>query len=260
MRTGGRIAFAVAMAAVVVGHGMPALADLSPSSYTGVPAQVIPQAVETGAPSFTTPTGGGSFMGNTGSGPSTGTGSGGTYSGGGGASLDQMMAQSYGQTAYNTAQQLGLNPDAVAGIGQIESGFRNVATSNGSSSATGPWQITSGTWSDYVSKYNLPYTAADRTNPDAQAVVAPYIIKDYASAVSTALGQPATVQQAYGAYLFGPGGGSRIATADSGAPMSQFVSSTQLSNNNMVGWTVGQYNSAIAGRLGSVANETVGGT
>lgn len=235
-------------------------AQLAPSSFSGVPAQVIPQAVETGAPTFTTPSGSGSAFGSSGgtSGSSSGAdGSGTSYSGGGGASMERMMTQSYGQTAFNTAQQIGIKPEAVAGIGQIESGFRNVPTSNGSSSATGPWQITSGTWSDYVSKYNLPYTAADRTSPEAQAVVAPYIIKDYSATVSTALGSPATVQQAYGAFLFGPGGGSRIATADNSAPMSLFVSATQLSNNNMTGWTVGQYNSAIAGRLGSVASTIV---
>ena len=171
--------------------------------------------------------------------------------------MDNMMSQNYGQTAYDTSRQIGINPEAVAGIGQIESGFRNVPTANGSSSATGPWQITTGTWSDYVSKYNLPYSAADRTNPEAQAVVAPYIIKDYSAAVSNALGQPATVQQTYGAFLFGPSGGARIATADSSASMSQFVSATQLSNNGMTGWTVGQYNAAIAGRLGSVAGTVV---
>jgi len=233
------------------------------SSFSGVPAQVIPQAAEVGAPTFTTPTGSGSAFGLPGgaTGTSSGdSGAGTTYSGGGGAPMNNMMSQSYGQTAYSTSQQIGINPDATAGIGQIESGFRNVPTSNGSSSATGPWQITSGTWNEFVSKYNLPYTAADRTNPAAQAVVAPYIIKDYSATVSNALGQPATVQQAYGAFLFGPGGGSKIAVADSSAPMSQYLSSTQLSNNNMVGWTVGQYNTAIAGRLGAVATSIVKGS
>ncbi len=231
--------------AILVSSIQPTLAQPVASSFSGVPAQVIPQAAEVGAPTFITPTGSGSAFGLSGGttgASSGGSGPGATYSGGGGAPTNNMMAQSYGQTAYSTSQQIGINPDATAGIGQIESGFRNVPTSNGSSSATGPWQITSGTWNEFVSKYNLPYTAADRTNPAAQAVVAPYIIKDYSATVSNALGQPATVQQAYGAFLFGPGGGSKIAVADSSAPMSQYLSSTQLSNNNMVGWTAGQYN------------------
>ena len=171
--------------------------------------------------------------------------------------MTNMMGQSYGQTAYATAQQLGNNPEAVAGIGQIESGFRNVATANGSSSATGPWQITGGTWSDYVSRYNLPYTASDRTNPDAQAVVANYIIRDYAASVTAATGQSATVQQAYGAYVFGQTAGGNIANASSSEPLGNYVSARNLANNNMTGWTVGQFYNLVGSKIGGVATQTV---
>lgn len=236
-----------------------ALADPAPSNWSGVPAQVIPSNLETGAPTFTTPTGSGSAtgtQGSTGEGTSTGS-SGSAYTGGGGAAMTNMMAQSYGQTAYSTAQQVGNNPEAVAGIGQLESGFRNVATANGSSSATGPWQVTSGTWSDYVNRYNLPYSASDRTNPDAQAVVANYIIKDYAAGVSNSTGASATVEQTYGAFVFGPGAGNRMALADRSAPLSNFVSAQALSNNSMTGWTVGQFYSRVESKLGGTATQTV---
>lgn len=236
-------------------------AQPSPSNWQGVPPQVIPQAYETGAPSFTTPTGTSTFMGSSGvQGTFSGSGatSGSSVVGDGGSSLQTMMSQSYGQTAYNTAQQIGNNPNAVAAFGQLESGFNNVPTANGSSSATGPWQITTGTWSDYVNKYNLPYTAADRTSPDAQAVVANYIMKDYASQVSSAIGQPATVQQTYGAYVFGPAAGQRLAGAiDSSAPMSNYVSATALANNGMTGWTVSQFQNRVSSKVGAVANQTV---
>ena len=238
----------------------PALADVSPLNWSGVPAQVIPQALETGAPTFTTPTGAGSFTGNTDTGPG-GDGSttgGGSTTTGSGSAYDAMMAQSYGAVALSTAQQLGLNPNATAGFGVLESNFQNVGTANGSSSATGPWQITSGTWSDYVSKYNLPYTAADRTDPAAQAVVANYILQDYSSQVSAAIGTPATVQQTYGAWVFGPSGGSRLAGAtDMNAPMSDYVAATALANNNMTGWTVGQFYNRVSSKIGSVATQTV---
>lgn len=232
-------------------------AQPSPTSWQGVPAQVIPQAYETGAPSFTTPSGSSSFMGNTGviSGDSS---SGSSVSGSGGSSYQNMMAQSYGQTAYTTAQQIGNNPNAVAAFGQLESGFRNVPTDNGSSSATGPWQITTPTWNDYVRRNNLPYTAADRTNPEAQAVVSNYIIKDYASQVSSVLNAPATVQQTYGAYVFGPQSGARLAAAtDPSAPMSNYISPQGLSNNGMTGWTVGQFQNRVNSKIGELANQTV---
>jgi len=145
----------------------------------------------------------------------------------------------------------------MAGLGQLESGFRNVGTANGSSSATGPWQITTGTWNDTVAKYNLPYTASDITNPAAQAQVASYIAKDYSNAVSKQTGQPATVLQTYGAWVFGPTPGSNMATADPAKPLSSYVSAQALSNNNMTGWTVGQFYSKFGNKLGSGANQTV---
>ena len=234
----------------------------------GVPAQVIPSAPEVGAPNFVTPAGSGSFMPDGGS-PTGSTGTDGStggststadwtgYSGGGTAAMDAMMATPYGPVAASYSSQLGLNPEAMAGLGQLESGFRNVDTSNGSSSATGPWQITSGTWADTVAKYNLPYTAADITNAAAQAQVASYIAKDYSSAVSNQTGQPATVLQTYGAWVFGPTPGGNMATADPSAPLSSFVTAKALSNNNMTGWTVGQFYSNFGSKLGSAASQTV---
>lgn len=259
MRKISGLALAASGAAVAALAGE-AYADPAPSSWSGVPAQIIPSAQEMGAPTFTTPNGTGSFTGSQGSG-NTGTGTEGgvstPYAGGAGAAMANMMSQSYGQTAYDTAQRVGNSPEAVAAIGQLESGFRNVATANGSSSATGPWQITSGTWNDYVSRYNLPYSSADRTNPGAQAVVANYIIKDYAAGVSNAIGGSATVQQTYGAFVFGPSAGNRMALADPSAPLSNYVSSQALSNNSMTGWTVGQFYSRVSSKVGSVASQAV---
>ena len=242
--------------------GLDATAQVSPSTWQGVPAQIIPQVAEVGAPTFSTPIGSASFFGNTGTGgTSSGAfdGGGGTaVTGDGGSSYQNLTAQPYGSTAISTAQQLGNNPNAIAAFGQLESGFQNVATSNGSSSATGPWQITGGTWNDYVAKYNLPYTAADRTNPDAQAVVANYIMKDYGSQVSASLGRPATVTEVYGAYVFGPTGGEGLASSsDPNEPMSNYISAKGLANNNMTGWTVGQFQNRVSSKVGTVASQTV---
>ena len=245
------------LAAILVPSGT-AWADPGPVTATGVPAQIIPAYPETGAPTFVTPAGGSSFLGDTtGSSGSDGGNVWGTYSGDGGSAMDAMMATSYGDIASNAASQIGVNPEAMAGLGQTESGFQNVGTSNGSSSATGPWQITTGTWADTIAKYDLPYTSADITNPAAQATVASYIAKDYATSISNATNQPATVLQTYGAWVFGPTSGDKIATADPSTPLSNFVSSTSLSNNNMTGWTVGQFYSTFGNKLGSTANQTV---
>jgi len=57
--------------------------------------------------------------------------------------------------------------------------------------------------------------------------------------------------------VFGPSPGSKMATANPSTPLGQFVSSTALSNNNMTGWTVGQFYSTFGNKLGSGANQTV---
>ena len=260
----GRIWLYPGCALLVAGSSMAALADPSPVTLSDLPAQVIPSIAEVGAPNFVTPAGGGSFMPDGGSSTSspgtdssTSTLDGTGYSGGGTAAMDAMMATSYGPLAASYSSQLGLNPEAMAGLGQLESGFQNVGTSNGSSSATGPWQITTGTWNSTVAKYGLPYTSADITNPAAQAQVATYIAKDYSSAVSQATGQPATVVQTYGAWVFGPTPGGQMAVADPSTPLSKFVSATALSNNNMTGWTVDNFYSKFGNKLGSAASQTV---
>jgi len=250
---------------IVLSTGVtPAIADPAPSNFQGVPAQIIPTYQEVGAPTFTTPSGAASFSGlqsGTGTGGTDpgagGSGGGSPYTGGGSTPLQSMMATSYGQIAYATAQQLGNSPDAVAAFGVLESGFQNVPTANGSTSATGPWQITTGTWNDYVAKYNLPYTTADMTNPNAQAVVANYIIQDYSAQVSAAIQSSATVEQAYGAFVFGAHAGAGMAGADPSDPMSKYVSATALANNNMTGWTVAQFYNRVSSKVGSVATQTV---
>ncbi len=172
--------------------------------------------------------------------------------------MTAMLSTSYGATAVSTAAQTGVNAEAVAAIGQAESRFQNVATANGTSSATGPWQIVSGTFLGTSQKYGLGYTAADITNPQAQAVESSYIIKDTAAAVSAATNQPATVAQTYAGYVFGPTNGAAIATAPDSTLLSTILPASYLTNNNLpLSTTVGQLNANYAARLGSAANQRV---
>ena len=231
------------------------------SDVLALPEQVIPTYSETGAPAFA-PSGGTFSPGQGATDPSQSPGQNGTAGGPdgfspGGNAYTQLEAQSYGQTAINTAQSLGVNPNTVAAIGLAESGFRNVPTANGTSSATGPWQVTSGTWDYFVNKYNLPYTSADRTNTEAQAVIAPYIIRDYAQTVQQTTGSNPTGSQVYGAFMYGPTPGGRIAAASPDTPMSAFVSPSALANNRMSGWTVGQFNQFASTRLGEAGSQKV---
>lgn len=178
--------------------------------------------------------------------------------GGQSSAMTAMLSTSYGATAVSTASQTGVNAEAVAAIGQAESRFQNVATANGTSSATGPWQIVTPTFVGTSQKYGLGYTAADINNPQAQAVEASYIIKDTAAAVSAATNQPATVAQTYAGYVFGPSNGAKIAAASDDMPLSSILPASYLTNNNLpLSTTVGQLNANYAARLGSAANQRV---
>ncbi len=168
-----------------------------------------------------------------------------------------MLATDYGATAETVAQQQGVSVESVAAVGQAESGFRNVPTANGSSSATGPWQFTTPTFLSISQQHGLGYTAADITNPQDQAVASAYLMHDYATTVSQAIGQPATTLQTYGAWVFGTQAGANIAAASPTTPLSDLVSARSLSNNGMSSWTVGQFRQVMANRLGPAANQSV---
>src|SRR5579859_5368908 len=242
------------LVATCCGVVVTARADPTAQAPSGVPPEINPSVPEVGVTIMDLPGSGtnpgtgttGDNTGTTGGGPSTGSGS----------AYDQMVATSFGASATQDAAAANINVDALAAIGKAESNFQNVPTANGSSSATGPWQITSGTFMQYSNQYGLGYTTADMTNPADNAQVASYIIASYANTVSQATNAPATVLQTYGAYVFGPSAGSAIATANASEPLSNYVSAKALTNNNMSGWTVGQFQQEMSNRLGSAANET----
>jgi hypothetical protein len=234
-----------------------ALGDPVAQTATGLPPQIIPSTPEVGViimqfPGSSSPSGQGSAGTGTGS-----TSSGTSSSAGSGSAYDELMATSYGAQAAQDAAAAGINVDAMAAIAQAESNLQNVPTANGSSSATGPWQLTTGTFMQYSNENNLGYTPADMTNPADNAQVASYVMASYANSVSQETGAPATVLQTYGAWVYGPNAGGQIAAANASAPLSEYVSAQALANNNMTGWTVGQFYSNISARLGSAANETV---
>ncbi|WP_331000172.1 transglycosylase SLT domain-containing protein [Acetobacter garciniae] len=211
-----------------------------------MPAQIIPSISEVGTPTFTYP---GASSGSSSSSSSS------SYDGTWGSTdaMATLLSQTYGTDAVAAAEAAGINPDTLAAFAQIESHFQN--TGNSTSSADGVWQVTDATWNEYASKLGL--SDADRSDPAVQAQVASAIISSYAQSVASVNGGTATSAQVYAAYMFGTSAGEKIATASADTPLSNFVSATSLSNNNMSGWTVGQYMSTVSSRMGSGASEAV---
>jgi len=252
-----RLAVAV-LCCVLTSSAAQAQTNPSVVNPTGIPAQIIPTFGEVGITWGGISGGGASGGGESGISPSnTSVTNSGSYQPGGSDALSAMNATSYGSVAVNAAQQEGVSVESVAAVGQAESGFRNIPTANGSSSATGPWQFTTPTFLSVSQQHGLGYNASDVTNPQAQAVASAYLLHDYATTVSQAINQPATTLQTYGAWVFGPQAGSKIATADANTPLSSIISRQSLSNNGMESWTVSQFRQVMTNRLGSAANQPV---
>lgn len=151
-----------------------------------VPAQIVPTYGEVGI-TWGGFAGGSGAMGGGGGGtlPSnTAVTNPGSYQPGSSSAVDAMLATDYGATAETVAQQQGVSVEPVAAVGPAESGFRNVPTSNGSSSAIGPWKFTTSAFQAVSNRYGLGYTAADIANPQAQATEVSYLMRDNANAVS----------------------------------------------------------------------------
>ena len=265
MRALSRVGLAAALLCAPAAYGQ--VSNPSLATTPDQPERIQPDYQERGVGGYAGPAAGSSQSGR-----ATGLGTGGAASAGG-AGLDTsvapgdggqssamtaMLSTSYGATAVSAAAQTGVNAEGVAAIGQAESKFQNVPTANGTSAATGPWQIVPNTFLGTSQKYGLGYTAADITNPQAQAVEASYIIKDTAAAVSAATNQPASVVQTYAGYVFGPSNGAKIAAAGNDTPLSSIVPANYIANNGLASnITVGQLNANYAARLGSAANQRV---
>jgi len=231
----------------------PAAAQIG--SPSGLPETIIPVFPEVGFTGYTGPGPAGPSTGGT-TGATSGSGTVVVGKDGQTAALTNMLAQSYGATAVATATRLGVSAETTAAIGQAESSWRNVPTDNGTSSATGPWQITSGTFTEFSSRYGLGYTAADINNPEAQAVVSNHIIRDTAAAIEAATGRPATTLQTWTGYVMGATGGVAIATAQDSKPVASLVPARFLSNNNLpANITVGELNTIYAARLGPASHQ-----
>ncbi|MGC9271622.1 transglycosylase SLT domain-containing protein [Acidiphilium sp.] len=172
--------------------------------------------------------------------------------------MAELMATPYGQAALAAAQAEGLNPTTMAAIAAVESHFQNIADIGGQTSAFGPWQVESGTWTTTCRQYGLPYTLADMSNPQDEAVVAADTMVSYANSVEAATGSPPTIDQMYGAYVFGPVYGDKLAQATNlDQSLASVVPAVDISNNNLQGMTVGDFYTVMNQRMGGVGGQPV---
>ena len=220
---------------------------------TEAPVLPVPEYPEVGVGVYVPP-----ISSDTGTGTTSGAGTGSPAgTGSEGSALSTLQSQSYGSAAVQAGDQAGVSANAMADIALVESDFQNVGDANGTTDATGPWQVLPSTFNYINQKYDLGLSSSDINNPADEAVVGAYTMKDYASEVGGITGTSPTIVQTYGAYVFGPVAGSQMAGASTSTPLSEYVSSTALGNNGMSGWTVGEFYSTEAAKMGSSAYDPV---
>lgn len=98
----------------------------------------------------------------------------------------------------------------------IESGFNPNARA-GTSSATGLYQFTKGTWNEMLSKYGSKYgipPGTSPTDPRANAILAAQYMKDNAAMLKKTTGADPSSADLYMAHFLGPGGAKTMLSAD----------------------------------------------
>lgn len=157
-----------------------------------------------------------------------------------------------------------IRQEVLIAFAKAETGFRNVPTAvkrldgQPASSAFGPFQFLRGTWADVVAdRPDLGLTEADRQVPARQTLGAAAYTSALEAQMAAGLRRAPTVLDLYGAWVFGPDPGLRIAKARPETPMQRLVDDEALANNRAWGLTVKQWRDGSAARLGTAAALTV---
>jgi hypothetical protein len=251
-------------AALLLCWGSAAVADPEPQTISGVPQQIIPEVGEVGLPAFTIPTGTVS-IGSTSTG--TATGGGGTGTSTDTSALDTMLGTSWGASAQQSSEALGVNASVLAATCVVESGCQNVA---GTGSITGAFQMTAATFQSSLAAAlaqdpslatNIVPGLAGQSDPATQAIAAAEYLKQGAQYLQNNGISTPTALDVRGYYNFGPAGGAEIASASDSQPMSQVLTGTSAAtlaaNGISQTETVGQWRASVASKMGSAANAQV---
>ncbi len=268
-KVGGVRPAVVALAVILVlGSSLaPARSQPRPVATQGVPAQVRPEALETGAPSFTMPTVAGSlFPSAPVSGPSSSSGG---AAGDGSGTLGTMLAQSWGARASDAAQIVGVTPVSLASACVMESGCRT--NPDGSGTISGTFQMLDSTYTAMMASAlaRNPQLAngitpglTGKSDPYTQSVAAAEYLRQGAEALRSPSIPDPTVLDVRGFYNFGPALAPSIARASDSVLMSDAatgLTAKQYAANgiNPASTTVGQWRAGVVKQLGSAAQAYV---
>ncbi len=110
------------------------------------------------------------------------------------------------QVIVDAAKMVGVDPGLMLAIASSESGFNPDAKAK-TSSASGLYQFTRGTWNEMVAKYGAQYgiTSNMQMDPKANALMGALFVRDNAAVLQKA-GIPANAGTLYMAHFMGAGG------------------------------------------------------
>lgn len=119
-------------------------------------------------------------------------------------------------------------------IRSAESGNRNIANLEGTSSAFGPYQFTKGTWEDLIKRNpDLGLSAADRFNAEAQEIAIKRFTEENADILESA-GIPVNNGTLYMMHFLGKSGGVPFLKAPANDPAEHHVSAAAAAANRSI--------------------------
>jgi len=252
-----------ALAIVTLCAAGPALADVVPQTFNGVPLLPIPTFEEVGLPPFTMPTG-------TLSPPVTQALPDTTTAGGTGKSADStamttMMSRSWGEAASQYADAVGVTAVSVAATCTLESNC--TANPGGTGTISGTFQMTDSSFTASINAAlacdpnlaaNIVPGLAGKLDPATQSIAAAEYMRQGAEYLKMHDVPNPSVLDVRGYYNFGPGNAVSIAQAPDTALMSAEITGLSASQFRLNGidptsTTVGQWRASITGKIGQSA-------
>jgi len=253
--------------AIIAAFALPCWAQQA-TTLNGAPVQLQPYVSEPGVPQVTVNVGTPNPFGGLDGGDGTGSGSGSSSGGGSSGSSDAlttMLGTSWGAAAAADAQSIGLNASALAATCVVESGCNANVSSSGS--AVGAFQMQPAAFQEGLQTAlaanpalasQIVQGSAGMTDPTTEAIAASgYLVQADQTLVNAGITNP-TVLDARAYYNFGPLAGAQIAQASQSDLMSQYISATAMSANNIpANETVGQWEATVSSQIGNAANQSL---
>jgi hypothetical protein len=145
--------------------------------------------------------------------------------------LERLIARKQGSEKQGSMPQQGNSDNALLDkIAHIESG-NNPSARSKTSSASGLYQFTDGTWNQLSKKHGIK---ADKNDPEAQRHMAGLLLNENKESLSRTIGRAPTQGELYAAHFLGADGASKLIKAKgSGEVAARLFPAAAKANKNI---------------------------